>query len=409
MDTIYLIAFRNLWRNTRRTVLTMLAIAFGAALLIFSIGIQLGSYDGMIINSLRVYQGFFQIQRRGYLEEPKMRTTIPDALALANTLRTQTGIRKVSVRANGFGLVSSQTRSYGTQIVGVEPETEPLVSTIPGVITQGKWLSGAFANEAVIGASLAKNLKLALGDDLTILGSGKDGSIAATVLQVVGIFESGSIDLDRSIVEIPLKVFQEAFSMGNDAHAIIVSGDHLNELDAIFQNVTSVMSGKDDLVLLNWEELQPGLKEMIELDFSSGWLIYIVLVAVITFSILNTFLMSVLERTREFGIMLALGFKPFRIGQLVMLEALLLTVLGLLLGMIIGIGICYYYYVVGFTVPGMDEIAKQFNMPPYIYPQLSGYTFFMGPLVILISTLLAALYPAARIRVIKPVDAMRTI
>ena len=148
---------------------------------------------------------------------------------------------------------------------------------------------------------------------------------------------------------------------------------------------------------------------MIELDYSSGWFMYLVLVAVITFSILNTFLMSVLERTREFGIMLALGYKPFNIGKLVMLEAFILTVFALIIGTLLGLAINTYFAVYGLTFEGMDEIASMYNMPSTIYPQISIESTLIGPLVIFVFTILSALYPAMKIRKLQPVEAMRKI
>ncbi|MDH5546294.1 MAG: ABC transporter permease [Gammaproteobacteria bacterium] len=410
MGSIFKLAWRNIWRNRRRTILTMCAIGFGATLLVFSIGLQLGQYDLMISGSVRVYQGLAQVQKEGYLDEAKMRNSIPGAQALAENVRKHTGIQDVSVRANGFALVSSEERTYGTVVVGVETKFEPSVSIIPGLVKEGSYLSADDAMEVVIGRSLAKNLRVKIGDELTIMGSGRDGSIAANILPIVGIFESGSRDLDRSMVQMPIKTFQDTFSMEDHAHAIVIYHKDAEYAETLRQQLQQLITPIDQqLVALTWDEIQPGIKEGIELDYSSGWVMYIVLVVIITFSIMNTFLMSVLERTREFGIMLALGFKPLNIGKLVMMEAMLLTVFALIIGTSIGIAINLYFYVNGLTFAGMEELAAQYNMPATITPQLSAESILLGPFVILVFTLIAALYPALKIRKLEPVEAMRHI
>ena len=403
-------AWRNIWRNKRRTILTMCAIGFGASLIVFSVGLQLGQYDLMISGSTRIYQGLVQVQKDGYLDEARMRNSIPDAQSLGNKIRKETGIKDVAVRANGFALVSSKERTYGVAVIGVETQHEGNVSIIPGLIKEGRYLSSDNANEIVIGRSLAKNLKIKIGDELTVIGSGRDGSIAATILPVVGLFDSGSRELDRSLVQIPINNFQDVFSMEDHAHAIVIYHENADLVEPLKAQLQKLLNPfQHDLVALGWDQIQPGIKESIELDYSSGWFMYIVLVAIITFSIMNTFLMSVLERTREFGIMLALGFKPINIGKLVMMEALILTIFALIIGTAIGVAVNYYFLINGLTFEGMEEIAAQYNMPATITPQISIESSLLGPAVILIFTLLAALYPAMKIRKLESVEAMRHI
>ena len=403
------LAWRNLWRYPRRTWLTVSAIAFSAMLLVFMITLQLGAYDMMIDTSLRVFSGEMQIQREGYLDKPQMRASIPAAQALAARLRQTTGFDAIAVRANGFALASSGTRSYGVPVIGVEPAFEPRVSTLPRLIKHGRYLSGDSAQEAVLGAALARNLKLEVGGELTLLGSGRDGSVAATVLPVVGIFDSGNPELDRHVVEIPLRTFQDIFSMGNEAHAIVITGPGFEKIKQNEARIAAQVPAGQGLVLLDWEKLLPGIKQIIKADMVQNWFTYIILIVVVTFSILNTFLMSVLERTREFGIMLALGATPWRLGGLVLLESVLLTLMGIVLGIVVGGGIAVYLHQHGFTFPGMKEIYGQFGLPGVIYPKLSFAGFTLGPGVIFLFTAAAALYPALRIRKLNAVEAMHAV
>jgi len=408
MGILLRLAWRNLWRHKRRTWLTASAIAFVTVLMVFLITLQLGSYDLMVDSSLRIFTAQMQVQRAGYLDKPQIRKIIPDAAALAERLRADPALRGVGIatRAQAFALASSGTRSYGVQVVGAEPEHEPGVSTVPRLMKSGRYLAGRDAQEAVLGAPLAKNLNIQVGDELTLLGSAMDGSVAATIVPVAGIFESGMRDLDRVLVEVPLGTFQELFGMGQGAHAIALLAPDLAQLPLMHREVARLLPATPELVVLDWDRLIPGLQQIIEADWTIDWFIYVALILVVTLSILNTFIMSVLERTREFGIMLALGATPLRIGTLVFAETALLAVIGLGIGISIGFGIAAYLSVHGFTYPGLKEFMGQYGLPALIYPKLSAKAILIGPAVILGFVLVAALYPAFRIRKLQPVEAI---
>jgi len=338
-----------------------------------------------------------------------MRKTINNAQHLADRLRKSGHYKAVTVRAQGFALVSSRARSYGASVVGVEPDTEKDVSLIPGLIKQGRFLSSDNALEAVVGSALARNLKLKPGDEITLLGAAKDGSVAATVLTVVGIFKSGSSDIDRYFVEIPLGTFQSTFGMGDSAHSIAVIGD-----DPQNQGPTLTMLRKDigetGLAVIGWERLLPGLKEGLEVDRIGDWIFMAILLFIIIFSIFNTFLMSILERTKEFGLMLALGARPLRITRVVMLESFLITLLGIVIGMFLGTLLVLWLQRVGFSLEGFQEMAEQYNLPiTRIYPEVNLVNIISGPLIILAVTNLFAWIPLLHLGGLQPVDAMRTV
>lgn len=403
------LAWRNIWRQKRRTWLTALAMIFSNTLLVFMISLQFGSYDMMINNTLRMFSGQAQIQREGYLENQKMRQDVAGIRALASTVRDRFPAMNVAARANAFVLLSSEQRSFATQVVGVEPSFEPSVSTIPGLLSQGRYLQDADAAEIVIGSVMARNLKIGVGEDLTFLGSGKDGSFAAGVVKVVGIFNSGSQDLDRSLAQMPLVYFQDAFAMEGSGHVIALALDDLDELPYRLESLRAELAAQDDIVVLDWETLMPGLKQAIQADFTSAWFMYGVLIILVAFSVLNTQLMSVLERTREFGVIMALGIKPRRLALLVVLETLLMAALGLLIGVLLGAVVAGYLSQAGFAYPGMDELGAKFNMPSVIYPSFDALSLLLGPTVVFVFCLFAAIYPALKLYGLRPVEAMRAV
>ncbi len=403
------LAWRNLWRYPRRTWLTVGAMIFSNSLLVFSISLQFGSYEMMINNTLQAFTGHIQVQREGYLDDPRMRYVLPDITAMADRLRGSLDSNQIAARAAGFALVSSNDRSYGLQILGVEPEFEPFVSTIPGLIKQGRYLDKDSDEEIVIGSVLARNLKVKLGDEVTFLGSGRDDSFAAGVARVVGIFETGSAGLDRSMAQVSLAYFQDAFTMDGSGHSITLRAATIDEVPMLKQRVKTLIAGRDKLVVLDWEVLQPGLKQAIQADMISAWFMYGVLIILVAFSVLNTQLMSVLERTREFGTMMALGLKPSNLARLVMTETFMMASLGLAIGVFIGYLISAYLSVVGFSYPGMEEMADKFNLPDRMYPSVSLLSLTLGPGIVAIGCLLAAIYPALRLYLLLPIEAMRAV
>ena len=407
MNIILRLAWRNLWRHKRRTWLTVGAMVFSNILLVFLISMQLGTYQMMIENTLNAFSGHIQVQHQTYNEDAKIRYSIPNIIQLAEQLRAALNSDAVSARAAAFALASSEQRSYGIQVLGVQPQYEPQVSTLPGLLKAGRYLQDSHAEEIVLGKVLARNLKVKVGDQITLLGSGRDGSFAAAIVTVVGIFDSGIIDLDRSIAAIPLGYFQQLFSMGRHGHIIVVNVPDLFAVKQWQQQINAYIEGRSNLVARDWINLQPGLMQAIQADMSSAWFMYGILIILVAFSVLNTQLMSVLERTREFGITMALGLQPGRLSRLILLETGLMALLGLLLGCFIGFLITLYFNRYGFYYPGMEEMAAKFNLPDRMYPSVSLISIMFGPVIVYIFSLLAAVYPALRLHFLKPVQAMR--
>ena len=408
MNLVLRLAWRNLWRQPRRTWLTTGAMVFSNVLLVFMISLQFGMYRLMIENSLKAFTGHMQVQARGYIDDQKMRQTIPDVVALAEDLRGELDSEAVAARATAFALASSKERSYGIAVFGVEPRFEPRVSSIPGLVREGRYLQSNDAAEIVIGAVLARNLRVGVGDELTLLGSGRDGSFAAAVATVAGIFDSGVAELDRTIAEMPLGLFQDVFYMEGSGHQVVVNAPRLGQVAALQSRVAALLPDGQDLVVHNWDALQPGLKQAIQADISSAVFMYGVLVILVAFSVLNTQLMSVLERTHEFGIVLALGLKPGRLGRLVMLETAMMGAIGLVIGALIGGALTGWLGVRGFTMPGMEEMGAKFNLPSQLHPEVTLASLLSGPAVVFLFSLLASVYPALRLRRLQPVEAMRS-
>jgi ABC-type lipoprotein release transport system permease subunit len=409
VSVTWLLAWRNLWRHARRTWLTVGAMVFCNLLLVFLISLQLGSYQMMINNSLAMVSGHLQVQHRDFMADQRMRDSVPGVVALADAVRAALGVEAVAARGQAFALASSDDRSFGVLVTGVQPLREPEVSSFPGLVSRGRYLQADDRDAIVIGAVLARNLQVELGDELTFLGSGRDGSFAAGIAIVVGIVETGIADIDRVVAQVPLAWFQDVFTMGDHGHAVVVRLPELDTVPTAVKTVQGLVASDESLRVLDWDALQPGLRQAIQSDMASAWLMYGVLIVLVAFSVLNTQLMSVLERTREFGVMLALGMRPGRLARLVGMETLLMAGLGLGLGLLLGALLIWYLSVFGFTYPGMAEMAARFNMDERMYPEVSVLALAWGPTTVFVFSLLAAVYPSLRLFRLQPVAAMRAV
>ena len=399
-------AWRNLWRQPTRTALSLLTMALAAALLVFMLSFQLGVYDTMKANTLRIFDGFAQIQPPGYADDPDIRKTIAAPEKLAAEAVAVPGVTAAAPRATTYVILANGDLSYGAAIEGVDPAKEQKVSTLAATVHQGRYLDPGDSDAIVLGDALARNLKLSLGDKVTLLGSAMDGTVAADSLTLVGIFHTGIGDLDRQIAEMPLKRFQETFALGDAANIIALGGASLPAVNGALPALRK-LAGAHHLAVEDWGALQPALKQAITLDFSTSMLWYVSLVVVVVFIILNTLLMSVLERTHEFGMLLAIGMRAGLVGRMLWLELILLAVVGNAVGILIGGGFALWFEHAGIVFGGMEGLMAQWGLPGRLYPTLSLLSATIGPAVIILSVAIAGLFPVRRIGRLEPVAAMR--
>ncbi len=404
-----IMAWRNIWRNPRRSILTIAAIAFASLLLVFMLSWQFGSYATMIDAVVKVQTGHLQIQAKGYNEERETRQVVPDPELITSRFDQIPGIAAWTWRGQAFALAASEKRTYGALVTGIDPAREASVSRIRDFVREGDFLDGSDPYTALVGSLLAGNLKVGLGDEITLLGQGRDGSTAATVVMVKGIFNSGQDELDRNALYMTLPAFQETFTMGKAVHEIVILADDLEDIPQIratLRKDIAAVGESDALVVLTWSELMPGVLQSIKIDLVSGFIFYLILIVIIAFSILNTFLMVLFERTREFGVLLALGTTPGRLSRLLLIESTAMTLLGVVIGIVLGSLVTAYFEVHGIVISGTGDMLRQFGLPERMYPDLSALSIVIGSGIVLVITLLTALYPAHKARRLEPVKAM---
>lgn len=409
------IGWRNLWRNRRRTLLTAGGIAFAVLLVVSSMCLQFGSYAAMEDTATSLLAGHMQIAAAHYVEDQRIEDTVPDATPLSARLTAHPDVVAVAPRLEAFVLASVGQRSFGAQVLGVDPEAERRVVRLHRRVVQGSYL--ASAEQAVLGDALARNLGATVGDEVVLLGAARHGGVAAMVVTVSGLVSSGIDELDRSLLLVRIDAMRAAFDLGDDAHTLVLRTKDLGRVSAIAATLDALLpdlwpaaaaAHPAPLLVRTWHEVMPELRQAIEIDRISGQLFYWIIMVLVAFSVVNSFIMTVFERTREFGMLLAIGMRPRRIMLMLQCEALCLWLVGAGAGLLLALGL--NAWLAGYGVPlgdAVEQLAEQMYMPSRIYPAFTPDALITAPLVMLAGAHLAALLPSLRIRRLRPVQALR--
>ena len=409
MNLLVTLAWRNILRNKRRSLLTILAVTFAALLSIAMRGMQIGTYAVNIKNVVRMFSGYCQVQAEGYNANPTLQKFFTFDEPLARSLHAASHVKAYAPRITADGLAAHGQTSIGVMILGVDVNLEGGVTTLLDRIREGSPPRGGREPAVVLGQALAKNLGAGIGDDVVLLAQGADGTLGNMKYVVSGLIRSGSPDLDRTVVMMDLADAQELLAMEGKIHAVAIALEDLRELPDALDELRASMSGKQ-LVVLSWEELLPEFRQQIQMDDIGGILFLAILIIIVAFGILNTVLMSVTERFREFGITLAMGMPPARLVLLVVLEGAFLGFLGLVLGNVLAFGVNAYIAANPITFGGdLGTIYEEYGFLPAVYSSVRPHIFLNSSLAIIGITLLSCLYPAYRVWHLTPIEGMRHV
>ena len=402
-------AWRNVWRYRRRSLLTVLTIALGLAFNILMRGIGDGFHEQMVDNSVRAGIGHIEIHRSGYQRDPALLKTLPNLPLVERVVPKTPHLLGYSFRVLGDGLASTAENSTGVRIIGIVPDAERTVTTIDRAVIAGKFLDERMSRPVLIGERLAQSLGAGLNDKIVLLVQAADGSMGAQLFRVAGVFRSGSPDLDRGVVYLLRKDAQSLFSLADGVTEAALLLDSSASVAAAQQFLTSRLA-RAPVEILPWYVVEPFLRQFIQLDDAFFYIIVLILFVVISVGILNTVMMSVFERVREFGVMMALGTKPRQVVRLVMQESAALALLGMAIGAGLGSAATILFAHTGIDLSHYAEGASALGITTtVIHPELTPANLIVSGLSVVVVVLLVALYPAIKAAGLKPVEAIRHI
>jgi ABC-type lipoprotein release transport system permease subunit len=406
------LAWRNLGRNKRRTALTTAAGVFATVLSMVNLSVADGSHERWIEHAVRLYPGHFQVSLAGYREYRTLDYALPLDEAAQRKLDTLTGAAGWAPRLEAWGLISADTEDAtgrGVQLFGIDARREARFSRLVSAIDVGRMAAHTDgAREITLGALLARNLGVSLGGDVIVLSSDAYGSQSADRFTVVGTFAVGDDEIDGFGALVDLEELRAFLEAGGAVSHIAVFLPESESLAPVAAELRSRFPG-ESYEVLPWQELMPDLVQFMRLDDVGNWVGNSVLIVVVGFGLLNTILMSVFERVREFGVLRALGLRPRAVFALVMIESLQLTLLGIAIGLILGVPLVLWLSVhpILLTSDGAGAAVELFDLEPLLVFALGRDQLVTLPLLLIGVGLLAALPPAFRASRGRPVDALR--
>ena len=404
---MYLIlAWRNIWRNKRRSTITIVSIALAVFLSCVMRSLQIGSYEKMVENAARFYTGYVQIHQNGYWDDKTLDNSFLNNDVLTNTIASTNGVEVAVPRLESFALASYGTKTKGALVLGVDPEKEDLLTKVKSKMIDGEYINPE-DKSVMVAAGLAEYLKLGVGDTIVLIGQGYHGANAAAIYPIKGVMKFTVPMQNNQTVYLPLKEAQWFYAADNRLTSISLVVDEAKHVDRIVADISANVD-TEALEVMGWRDLMPDLVQGIEIDNISGQVMLWILYAVIGFGMFGTFMMMTTERMYEFGVMMSVGMHRIRMQFVIFIEMAMMAGIAVLTGIAVSLPILIYYYnnpvfMVGDSAKAMEELGVEaaffFSLEPSLFYNQAWVIFFMA--------FILGFYPLIIIQRLKPVEAMR--
>ena len=400
------LAWRNIWRNKRRTVITLSSIGFAVFFACVMQSMQYGSYSRLIENIVRFYTGYIQVHQQGYWDDKIIDNAFMENGDLNNRMSGEEGVEVVVPRLESFALASYGQKAKGALVMGFDPEKEHALTGLREKLVDGNYLN--LTDTAVlVSEGLAKYLDLSVNDTLVLIGQGYHGINAAAKYPVEGIVKFPAPDLNNQLVYIPLPQCQWFYGAEDRLTSLALVLNDANVVEDVLSSMSSWLN-PDEFEIMGWREMMPELVQQIELDYIGGLVMLFILYGVVAFGIFGTFLMMTNERSYELGMMMALGMKRYQLQLIMFYEILLLAIFGVIAGAIASTPVILYFKFNPIEFSGeYAEIFERFGYEPILPFSTDPIIFYQQIKVVLTITILLATYPLWTIYRLKIVNAMR--
>ena len=418
LRVLALLAMRNLRRQLRRTVLTMSAMVVGGGLLILSFAIGDGAHEAWIDGGVRLGTGHVTVEQPEFRVSRRIEHRVPaDVRQAAEAALDAPDIAPLvlarSSRLAVSGLASSAVGARPVQILAVDPGTEPAFGTIDDQVIDGRYLQPDDRLAAYVGTELASSLELELGSRLVVQAQDAEREIAGQLLRVVGIFRTGVPEVDQAVIHMPIATAAEWLGAGHDVTNVSVVLSSSQVVAGVAARLDTALAdpvARGDVRVMEWRESDPALASAIAIDDFGNYLIYAILFTIIGFGVVNTVLMSVLHRRREFGVLQALGLTPGQTGAIVLIEGLTLTAASGLAGVALGWALTWYFLGEGVDLSALIETEMTFSgivLDPVLQPMFTPERMLQILAFMLVLGAAASIYPALRAARIDVTEAMK--
>ena len=404
MNEFFKIAWRNLWRNKKRTLITVSSVFFAVFLALMMRSMQLGSYEVMEENTIKNTTGYIQIHQDGYWDDKTINNIFDDA-GISDSLNEMSNISMSIPRLESFALGSAGSSTKGIVVIGTDPEIENRASGLEKRVIEGEYLQKGDDGVLVV-VNLAKFLKLGVGDTITLISQGYHGVTAAGVFPVRGIISFPSTAMNNKLLYMDLTQAQYLYGATNMLTSISIM---LHNPKKLASDTTAIREKiGPGYEIMEWKEMNPEVVQSIESDNISGMFMLGILYIVVGFGILGTMMMMTLERKREFGVMVSVGMQRHKLATIVFIETLYIALIGVISGIVAATPLMYYFHLNPIQLTG--EAAKamiDMNVEPIMPFSMDLPIYYNQAIVILVLTCIAVLYPMIVINRFKVLQGIR--
>lgn len=408
MKLLLTLAWRNLWRNKRRSLITMSSVLFAVFFAVLMRSFQIGSYDLMIENVVGAFTGYAQVQHPAYRSEPTLDHVLFPHDSLVSQLEIMPGITGVVPRVEQFALLSQGAKTRGGLFVGILPDQEIQGLQLSDRLVEGRLFSHEASMEIVLAQGLAEVLGTSPGDSIILISQGYRGQSAYGLYPVVGIVKMASPELNRSMAFLPLEEARYLIGGEGLSTQLVLQMENDRQMHALKEAALTELDSST-FRLYDWKELMPELVQAIEADSAGGVIMIFILYMVIAFGLFGTVLMMTAERQREFGVLVAVGMKRSWLATMTGLESVLLTLLGSAAGLIIAAPVVLYFHLNPIVFTGqMAETMLSYGMEPLMPASIRPSIALVNAGVVIGISLVCALYPLFKIKKLQVVKAMHT-
>lgn len=406
MSTYLRLAWRNLWRNRKRSYISIASVTFAVFIAFATRSMQLGTYARLVDNIASFYTGYLQVQHPDYGSSHSLEDTFPFDPALERAIRKMPYATALAPRLEAFGLLSGEEVTAGALVIGIDPEREAQLTRLNRHVVGGTYLPKG-SRGILLAAGLADYLNAEIGDTLVILSQGYRGVTAAGKFPLQGLVAFPTPDLNNRLAYLDLTAAQDLFAMPGLVTSVAVMLSSPKRLDAALRELRGVLS--QDLAVLSWKDMMPEIVQYIEMDNASGVLMLMIVYLVIGCGMLSTVLMMTLERTREFGMLIAIGMSRAKLRVVVLLETLAMTLVGVAAGMVLSIPVLVYLYFHPIRLGGdFAEYMLKFGFEPILPFSLDPAIFIGQAISVALIALAVSLYPLWHIGRLKVAKALRS-
>jgi putative ABC transport system permease protein len=402
MQTIK-IAWRNIWRNKIRSTAVILAVILGLTAGIFSAALVEGVMLSRFENFIEKQVSHIQIHHPDFIREREVFQLIPENRHIIDQIAAIPLVKGASLRSKNQSMIASATYTGGIELTGILPKQEHQTTGFASNMVAGNYLSTEPTNEILIGASMSKKMKVGVGSRIVLSFQDQDNNLISASFLVVGLFDTGYKRYDENNAFVHLHQISEYLDIDDQFHELAVLAHNPENLNEIVNALEPLFP---NMKIRTWQEVSPELEIMMA---SSGMFSYIFVILILiglAFGLLNTMLMAVFERTREIGMLMAIGMNKRKLFLLIITETLFLSLSGTAIGIVLAIALVSWTGHIGIDLSAFSDVMKELGVDPVIYPALDLSFTYVLPFIVVAISIIAALYPASKALALKPAEAI---